>query len=273
MAEAKKMEEQNRLKKAIGKYDDIVEDCPLSVEAPYALLRMGQLREQLNDPQDAFDHYQWLIERYPDSSYYKQALQRQKEMAFAAATGKLTNKVLWLYKVNMDSSVVIKWLNSVCDNAPFSSSAPEAKKVLGDYLLQRDRKDEAIEAYQSIVDNYPHSPFAPEAQLKVAEVYAQSRMTGDLSFSNILKAQEAYEEFILRYPGHSQISRARTGLAGVRQYMVQRKLEVGEYYMFRMKDRDAAMFSFQEVIAGEKANPEAAAKAREYLKQLNVSVS
>lgn len=272
LAQAQQEEKNNRPKKAIKRYDDIVDDCPLSVEAPYALYRMGQLREQLGDPMDAFDHYQRLIERYPDSAYYKPALTRQKDMAFAAATGKMRNKVFGLFNVSMDPSVVTKWLNNVCDNAPYSSYAPEAKKILGDYLSRRDQIPDAIAAYQSIVDNYGNSSFAPGAQLRVAELYSNSRMTGDLSFSNIAKAQEAYEEFLQRYPNSSQAPKARQGLAQVRQYMVQRKLEIGEYYMNRMKDTSAAIFCFREVVAAEKTNPKAAAKAREYLRKLNTSV-
>lgn len=272
LAQAKQEEANNRLKKAIKRYDDIVDDCPMSVEAPYALFRMAQLREQLNDPQDAFDHYQRLIERYPDSSYYTQALKRQRELAFGAATGKLKNKVFWTFDVSMDPAIVTKWLNNVCDNAPFSSTAPEAKKILGDYLARRDRKDEAIETYQSIVDNYPNSPLAPAAQLSVAELYSNSKMVGDLSYSNISKAQESYEEFLQRYPNSSMAPKARQGLAQVRQHMVQRKLEIGEYYMNRMKDTNAAIFYFQEVVAAEKTNPQAAKKARAYLVKLKAPV-
>lgn len=272
LAQARQEEKNNRPKKAIKRYDDIVDDCPLSVEAPYALFRMGQLREQLGDPMDAFDHYQFLIERYPDSAYYKPALTRQKEMAFAAATGNMKNKVFGLFNVSMDPSVVTKWLNHITDNAPYSNDAPEAKKILGDYHAKRDQIPEAIAAYQSVVDNYGNSPFAPGAQLRVAELYADSPMTGGLSFSNIARAQEAYEEFLQRYPNSSQAPKARQSLARVRQHMVQRKLEIGEYYLNRMKDTSAAIFCFREVVAAEKTNPKAAVKAREYLRKLNVSV-
>lgn len=268
LAEAKKEEDNKRYKKAIKNYKKIAENYPLAVEAPYARFRKAQLHEALNDPFDAFDEYQKLIEKYPDSSYYTQALVRQKEMAFSAAGGQLKNKLFWTFDVSMDPTLVVKWLNNVCDNAPFSETAPQAKKILGDYLLKRNRLPEAIEAYQSLVDNYPNSSLAPEAQLKVAEIYANDRTTGARSYTNITRAQEAYEEFLLRFPGHSLVSKARKGLAEVRSNMVDRKLEIGEFYMNRMKDYSAALFCFEEVVAESKTNSAAAAKAQKYIEDL-----
>ncbi len=268
MAEARQEESRNNLKKAVKRYEKITDKHPLAVEAPYARFRTGQLREQLGDPIDAFDEYQKLIELYPDSPYYSEALKRQRELAFGAATGTVKNKVFWTFNVSMDSSIVTQWLNHVCDNAPFSSTAPEAKKILGDYLSKREHTAEAIAAYQSIGDNYPNSSLAPGALIRVAELYMGAREGGDQSYSNLAKAQETYEDFLQRYPHSSLAPQARQGLKTVRGLIVQNKLENGEYYMNRMKDHHAAIFCFEEVVAAEKENPQAAAKARQYLTKL-----
>lgn len=58
--------------------------APLSKEAPQARFRMAELYEARKEPADAFDQYQKLIDRHPDSPLYKQAMERQKEMAFGA---------------------------------------------------------------------------------------------------------------------------------------------------------------------------------------------
>ncbi|MEG0427469.1 MAG: tetratricopeptide repeat protein [Akkermansia sp.] len=268
MAKAQEKEKAGKIGKAIKRYETLVEECPLSLEAPQAQFRIAELHEQLQSPLDAFDAYQKFIERYPNSSRYKQALLKQKDIAYGAATGKLTNKVLWMFEVRMDSSNVIKWLNSVCDNAPFAPSAPESLSILGKYLIERDRVDEAITCYQKLVDNYPTSAFAPLAQLEIADLYRNEQTGGSRNHANIMRAQEAYEDYLQRYTQHS--GQAKKGLSDVRRLIIQQKLETGEYYLNRMKDRDAAIFSFEEVIHHAETNPEAATKARAYLKQMGV---
>ena len=268
MTEASGYEQKNKVAKAVNRYRKLVEEHPVSVEAPAAQFRIAQLQLGQKEYIDAFDAYQKFIERYPDSPLYKEALQAQKKIAFDAAHGKLTNKVLWAWDVPMDSSNVVKWLNSVCDNAPFASSAPEALSTLGDYLVNRKRYDEAIVSYQKIVDNYPNSGFSPVAQLAVADLYRGEHSKGSRNHVNVMRAQEAYEDYLQRYPGNPGAKLARNGLNDVRRLVVEKKLETAEYYLNRMKDRDAAIFNYQEVATQSKDNPEAAAKARQKLKEL-----
>ncbi|MEF2893581.1 MAG: tetratricopeptide repeat protein, partial [Akkermansia sp.] len=171
MQEARGKEEKNDLSGAIKKYKRVVEKHPLSREAPQARFRMAELYEARKDPAEAFDQYQKLIDRHPDSPLYAKAMERQKEMAFGAASGALTNRVLWMFDVRMDPRNVTEWLNHVRDNAPYAPSAPQAMNVLGNYLATRGRMKEAIEAYQNLVDNHPDSPLAPTAQLQIATLY------------------------------------------------------------------------------------------------------
>lgn len=121
----------------IKKYRRVVEKHPLSREAPQARFRMAELYEARKEPADAFDQYQKLIDRHPDSPLYRQAMARQKEMAFGAASGALTNRVLWMFDVRMDPTNVTEWLKHVRDNAPYAPTAPQAMNVLGNYLAAR----------------------------------------------------------------------------------------------------------------------------------------
>ena len=87
---------------------------------------MAELYEARKEPAEAFDQYQKLIDRHPDSPLYRQAMSRQKEMAFGAASGALTNRVLWMFDVRMDPTNVTEWLKHVRDNAPYAPTAPQA---------------------------------------------------------------------------------------------------------------------------------------------------
>lgn len=271
MQEARAREEKNDLSGAIKKYRRVVEKHPLSREAPQARFRMAELHEARKEPADAFDQYQKLIDRHPDSPLYRQAMARQKEMAFGAASGALTNRVLWMFDVRMDPTNVTEWLKHVRDNAPYAPTAPQAMNVLGNYLAARGRMKEAIEAYQNLVDNYPNSPLAPTAQLQIATLYRQAAADGDRNHVNVARAQEAYEDYLQRYPNSARAGAARADLAAMKRELVAQQLEVAEYYLTKMKDTDAAIFCYQEVVSKGSINPAAAARAKARLKELRVT--
>jgi len=271
MQEARAKEAKNDLSGAIKKYRRVVEKHPLSREAPLARFRMAELYEARKEPAEAFDQYQKLIDRHPDSPLYRQAMSRQKEMAFGAASGALTNRVLWMFDVRMDPTNVTEWLKHVRDNAPYAPTAPQAMNVLGNYLAARGRMKEAIEAYQNLVDNYPNSPLAPTAQLQIATLYRQAAADGDRNHVNVARAQEAYEDYLQRYPNSARAGAARADLAAMKRELVAQQLEVAEYYLTKMKDADAAVFCYQEVASKGSINPAAAARAKARLKELRVT--
>ena len=235
MQEARAKEAKNDLSGAIKKYRRVVEKHPLSREAPQARFRMAELYEARKEPADAFDQYQKLIDRHPDSPLYRQAMARQKEMAFGAASGALTNRVLWMFDVRMDPTNVTEWLN------------------------------------QNLADNYPNSPLAPTAQLQIATLYRQAAADGDRNHVNVARAQEAYEDYLQRYPNSARAGAARADLAAMKRELVAQQLEVAEYYLTKMKDADAAVFCYQEVASKGSINPAAAARAKARLKELRVT--
>lgn len=54
------------------------------------------------------------------------------------------------------------------------------------------------------MDNHPHSPLAPTAQLQIATLYRQAAADGDRNHVNVARAQEAYEDYLQRYPNSAR---------------------------------------------------------------------
>ncbi len=104
--------------------------------------------------------------------------------------------------------------------------------------------------------------------LLVGRIWSDSHTKGNQNQVNLSNAQEAYEEFCLRFPDHPDAKKAREGVSSMRSLLVRQQLEVGEYYLFRARDTVAAVFCFEDVIRNEAQNPEAAAKARKHLAAL-----
>ncbi len=248
------------LKRIINRYDN----APCVPEARFLL---AEVYEKQGVPRDAFEEYDKIITRYQSSPLYTKALNRQLALAMAAAEGKLKVEVMGLWSSELDSSAVIEWLSKVIRNAPYNDMAASATSVLGKFLVQKEKFEEAAMVYSKLVEDYPNSRYAPEAQLMVAQLWASSRTRGDQNLVNLHRAQEAYEEFTLRFPNHEDAGKALAEASNMRRLLVRQELEVGRYYLERSKEYVSAIFCFENVIRQRKDNPEAAEEARRLLKQ------
>lgn len=82
-------------------------------------------------------------------------------------------------------------------------------------------------------------PLAPTAQLQIATLYRQAAADGDRNHVNVARAQEAYEDYLQRYPNTAKAGAARADLAAMKRELIAQQLEVAEYYLTKMKDTNA----------------------------------
>lgn len=266
MAEAKAMQRDYYMVKSRKPLKEIVRYHALAPNAAEARYLLGRSYEASKDYRDAFKEYSKLIDRYPQSDLYADALNRQLSMAMDGASGKMQVPVFWgAWEVNMESSVVVNWLREIVQKAPYNDMAATASSILAKYLIDQDRPEEARLEYARLVEKYPDSRYAPEAQLMVAQLWASSHTRGDNNLVNLSNAREAYEEFTLRYPDHPDAQKALSEASNMDRLMVQQQLEVGRYYLERSHEYTSAIFCFEDVIRQSNINPEAAKEATELL--------
>lgn len=267
LSEAKALMAAGELSAAKRKLRNIVLNHELAPCAPEARMMLADIYEKQGLPRDAFEEYDKIVKRYQSSSLYTRALERQLAMAMAAAEGTLQVSVMGLWKAELESSAVEKWLRSVITNAPYNDMAATATSILARYLVRKERYEEAAAVFTSLVENYPDSRYAPEAQLMVAQLWASSRTRGNQNLANLTRAQEAYEDFSLRFPNHADARKALSEASNVRRLLVQQELETGRYYLERSREYGAAVFCFENVIRQRNINPEAAKEAETLLQQ------
>jgi outer membrane protein assembly factor BamD len=266
MAEAKGYQEEGKMSKSRTPLKRIVRYHELSPNAAEARYLLGRSYEATNDYRDAFKEYAKLIDRYPQSPLYEDAVNRQLSMAVDAAKGEMKVPVMWgAWSTTMESNVVVSWLREIISKAPYNEMAASASSLLAEYLEQQGRPEEARMEYATLVERYPDSKYAPAAQLKVAQLWANSRTRGDNNLVNLSNAREAYEEFSLRFPKHPEARNALAKAADMEGLLVQQQLEVGRYYLERSKEYTSAIFCFEDVIRQKKLNPEAAKEAEALL--------
>lgn len=263
-AEAEALARSGKIDDAISKLDVVVTQHTLSTVAPRARLLLGDLYERDGDYRQAFKEYQKLIERYHSSSLYEDALNRQLQMAMKAVNGEMKTDVAWgLWKTDMEASVVEEWLQSIAANAPYSDMAATALAALAKFQLTRlNEPARARATYQTLVQRYPNSPMVPAAQLMVAQLWASESTRGNDNLVNLAKAQEAYEEFLLRFPNDRRAGLARQKVGEMRALLVEQELETGRYYLERAHLYSAAAQCFRNVQTQASVNPEAAREAK-----------
>lgn len=268
MAEAKAYQEEGKMSKSRSPLKEIVRYHKLAPNAAEARYMLGRSYEATGDYRDAFKEYAKLIDRYPQSPLYEDAINRQLAMAVDAAEGKMTVPVFWgAWTSAMDSSVVVSWLREIVEKAPYNDMAASSSSLLAEYLEKQGRPEEARMEYARLVERYPDSKYAPAAQLKVAQLWSDSHTRGDNNLVNLSNAREAYEEFSLRFPKHPEAKTALAKAAEMECLMVQQQLEVGRYYLERSNEYTSAIFCFEDVVRQKKLNPEAAKEAEELLER------
>ncbi len=268
MVEAKAYQKEGRMSKSRGPLKEIVRYHSLAPNAPEARFLLGKAYESTEDYRDAFKQYGKLIDRYPQSDLYVDALNRQLAMAMDAASGKLTVPVFWgAWNTSMESGVVVQWLREIVEKAPYNDMAATASSILAKFLVDQDRPEEARVEYARLVEKYPDSRYAPDAQLMVAQLWASSHTRGDNNLVNLSNAREAYEEFTLRFPNHPEAKKAMGEALNMDRLMVHQQLEVGRYYLERSREYTSAIFCFEDVIRQKNINPQAAREAESLLEK------
>lgn len=246
--------------------EELVEMHPLAVEAPEALLTIGDIWWETQEPVDAFEAYEKLITQYPGSPLYATALKRQQDMAFGAADGKVTYKLFWMFDSPVDTSKVVEMLNKVRDNAPYSKTAPEALLKVGEVFERSNVEDQSIAAYHKLVDTYPESKEAPLAQFGVGRILLSRMEDGNRNKSNLKAAQEAFEDFLQRYPNHELKAKAKESLSNVRWRLASLNLDIGRFYL-KSGDTASAVYYFQEA-AHDPYNAEVRGQALTHLQEM-----
>ena len=237
---------------ALKAYKKIYLKYPLTPVAAEATYRYAKLLERDREPLEAFDAYDALLSKYPASTHYAEAMQRQETLAHQVAQGHIKNSFIG-FKSRVDVDRTSKMLGKVRDNAPRAASAEKAQYTIGQVYEAADKKEgEAISAYRTLVSDYPDSKYAPEAQYRIGAIYLKQSNQGNEDAANLDRARKALDDVLLRYPNHPRAADARRAIASIRSGNIQRSYDVAEFY--RKKGQiSSALFYYRETV--EKSQP------------------
>lgn len=245
-AKAKGHQASGQIKAAIKAYQTVADTYPLSAQAPEARYQEASLLYAKGDLLDSFDAYQKFITKYNSSSLYSSAIQKQSEVALAAAKGDIKRSFIGR-KFELSGSNVEAMLTKVRDNAPYSKQAPRAQFSIGAIWQDRGSNDKAIAGYQGVQERYPNSSLTPEALYRTGSILMKQTAKNNRNKASIDTARNVFLDLRQQYPSHPRAKDAKAKLLELSKSDIQRSFDIAEFHQKKGQNASAA-FYYREVI-------------------------
>ncbi len=257
--------ESGNYARAVKEFLRLVRAFPRSEVAPEAQYLAGVSYELLDKTAEAYAAYKKLVEIYPFSARFKEAIEREFLIAETLASGK---RLRWIDPVPVAFPALDKAIeiySHVVKNAPYGEYGAKAQLRLGECYRRQKRYEEASRAFQKVVDEYPSSPWGEEAKFNVAFCAYQLSLKPSYDQSATDEAIDWFETFIKSHPESELVPEAKESLKKLREFKAEGLVEVAHFYERSGKGASAAVYYRQivERYPDSSLAPQALAKLTE----------
>ena len=266
MNEARELQERERRIRSLRRYRRVHRLYPDSVYAPEALFQSALIRRERRQWNQAFDALDTIIRRYPDYHRYAEVIGLQFQIATGVAEG-ARFRIFWVLPGFRNMERAVGMLDRVVANAPYSDYAPVALAYMAQVEKNRNRPEDAIDAYERLINNYPDHLLTPDSHLGLARGHAGMVVGPAYDQGSTRNAIAHYEDFLILYPASTHAEAAEEELAEMRDILARSKLLIGEFYHFRRQNYVAARVFYNEAITSSPNSP-SADEARERLREI-----
>jgi len=246
-------EKEGNAKRAIKAYKSLVKRYPKDILAPGALYRSAQLQEQLHDYTPAAASFGQLVEKYPGSPHFEEAIEAQFRIGEIYLNGKKL-KVLGIPVASaLDRAVTI--FANVVRTAPYGRYTARAQFDIGLAREKQGANDAALQAYQAVVDKFPNEPVAVDAQYQIGYIWFTAAQTGTKDAAASSNAKTAFQDFLFHYPKSEKAAQARANLDIREHKQTANSYKVAKFYD-KQKYYRAAVIYYNEVIRQQPGSEE-----------------
>ena len=247
---AQGLQAKKQYRNAIDAYRRVISRWPLSFSAQDARLGEAECLGAIGYHYKAFQQYQELIKKNPNTTHFNTVLQRQYEIGnlFLAGERQKAWGIRWL--PSLDRAVEV--YEQVVKNGPYSSVAPESQFRIGlAYEKQRDYLA-AVHAYEKLLERYPKLPLAEGAQFQIGWEYKKESARAEYDQNAANQAIAAYTDFLLRYPRSDKVPLAQEYLTSLKGEQARGLFHIGQFYEKNRRYKSALIY-YNDVI---EKNPE-----------------
>src|SRR6266516_6383309 len=261
-------EKEGNMKRAVRAYKTLVKHHPKDALAAGALYRAAQLQEQMHLYLAAANSFGQLVEKYPGSPHFEEAVEAQFRMGEIYLNAKKL-KILGIpYASSLDRAVTI--FANVVRTAPYGKYTERAQFDIGLAREKQGANDAALQAYQAVVDKFPNEPIAVDAQYQIGYIWYTAARTGTKDAAAAANAKTAFQDFLFHYPKSEKAAQARADLDILEHKQTANSYKVAKFYD-KQKYYRAAVIYYNEVIRQQPGSVESE-QAKKRIDQLRAKV-
>ena len=246
-------EKEGNTKRAIRAYKSLVKRHPRDKMAAEALYRAAQLQEQHRQYFAAADSFGQLVEKYPASPHFEEAIEAQFRVGEIYLNGKKLRVLGIPVASALDRAVTI--FANVVRTAPYGKYTARAQFDIGLAREKQGANDAAIQAYQAVVDKFPNEPVAVDAQYQIGYIWFTAAQKGTKDAAAAANAKTAFEDFLFHYPKSEKAAQARHNLEILEHKQTANSYKVAKFYD-KQKYYRAAVIYYNEVIRQQPGSEE-----------------
>ncbi len=232
-------------KKALAEFNKIIKFYKRSEAASEAQYFIGRCYEELNNPYQAYESYQKVIDDYPFTQRTDEIIKRQFDIAGRLYDGEKTKFVGISF--NAMPEQIIEIYKKVVSNAPYSEYAPVAQFRIGELYKQIAFYQDARDAFQKILDDYPDSDMATDAKFQVAMCASIASGGSDYDQSLAEQAMDEFEEFARQNPDSELVKKAQKEKKEIIEKRADYYLKTARFYE-RIGKYKAASIYYNKIL-------------------------
>lgn len=232
--------EKKDYERAAKEFIQLVRTYPRSELAPEAQYLAGISHELQGQAGPAYAIYQKLIEIYPFSPRFKNAIEREFAIAEELFGGKRIQLIGPIKVPALEKAIGI--YQHVVDHAPYGEYGDRSQLRLGEAYLRQSRYEEANRAFQRVVEDYPNSPLVEQAKFKVAFCSRQLSLKPSYDQAATDEAIGWHEKFIAAHPNSELIPQAKESLGNLQEIKAEGLAKIAHFYEIQKKPGAAAVY-------------------------------
>lgn len=244
----------------------VVSRWPFSDYAPQAQYLAGRCYEEEGKDEQAFKHYQRLLEKYPKMTNAHEVLERQFIIANKFLGGQW-RKALGVIPLPPSREKTIEMYQKIIKNAPYSEVAPQAQINIGAANEKSRKYAEAMKAYETAADRYSErEKVAADAMYKAGQAAIKQARTAEYDQSTAGKAIDTFTEFGALYPNDSRAPSTKAQIDTLKAEQALGSYKIAKFYESRNR-WGAALIYYNEVLVVDPNGPKAR-EARERIAEI-----
>jgi outer membrane protein assembly factor BamD len=226
------------------------------------------LEERTRNYLGAAQTYRTLVERYPTSPHFDEAIEAQFRIGEMYLGGKKLKLLGIPFATSMERATEI--FAAVIRAAPYAKYTARAQFDIGLAREKQSVNDAALQAYQAVVDKFPNDPIAAQAQYQIGYIWFTAARSGTRDLAATKNARTAFQDFLFRFPNSEKAPQARANLQLLENKQTTSSFNIAKFYDKQKRYR-AAVIYYNEVIREQPGSAESE-KAKRRIDQLRAKL-